>query len=354
MKRNKTIKFYDRYSGEEMQHQMTQSIKEFYNKKSILITGGAGSIGQALTEKLLEFEPKVIRIFDANENALFNLRQKYKGKHEEKLRFLLGDIRNLNRLQYAFKGIDIIFHAAAYKHVLECEYNPLDAVETNINGTANVIQAAINQGIKKVIFTSSDKAANPSNTMGTTKLLAEKLMIAANDYGARTTIFSCCRFGNVVGSSGSVIPLFKKQITEEKRVTITDPTMTRFIITQDKSIDLVLRAGMLSEGGEIFIFKMPVIEINDLADAMIEKYGIASKEIIGRRPGEKLYEEIMTEEEMSRAYEGEDMYAILPLIKEIDYKNYRGYTKVKSIKSSRELKVLSKQEILKLLDQANL
>src|SRR3990172_10852943 len=172
---------------------------------------------------------------------------------------------------------------------------PFSICVKNINGTANVIQAAINQGIKKVIFTSSDKAANPSNTMGTTKLLAEKLMIAANDYGARTTIFSCCRFGNVVGYSGFVITLFKKQITEEKRVTITDPTMTRFIITQDKSIDLVLRAGMLSEGGEIFIFKMPVIEINDLADAMIEKYGIASKEIIGRRPGEKLYEEIMTE-----------------------------------------------------------
>lgn len=330
-------------------------MENFYTNMNILITGGAGSIGQALTEKLLEFEPRVIRILDTNENGLFNLRQKYKGHEaERKLRFLLGDIRNLNRLQYAFKGIDVVFHAASYKHVLECEYNPLDAVETNIYGTTNVIQAAINQNVKKVIFTSSDKAANPSNTMGTTKLLAEKLMIAANDYGARTTIFSCCRFGNVVGSSGSVIPLFKKQIIEDKRITITDPQMTRFIITKDKAIDLLLRTGMLSEGGEVFIFKMPVININDLADAMIGKYGNASKEIIGRKPGEKLYEEIMTEEEMSRAYEGKDMYAILPQIKGIDYKNYAEYTKVKGIKSSREMKVLSKHELLKLLNEANI
>lgn len=330
-------------------------MENFYINKNILITGGAGSIGQSLIEKLLEFDPKVIRILDTNENSLFNLRQKYKGqKTEGNLRFLLGDIRNLDRLQYAFKGIDIVFHAASYKHVLECEYNPLDAVETNVNGTANVIQAAINQNVKKVIFTSSDKAANPSNTMGTTKLLAEKLMIAANDYGAKTTVFSCCRFGNVVGSSGSVIPLFKKQIIEEKRVTLTDPLMTRFIITNDKAIDLVLKAGMLSEGGEVFIFKMPVININDLADAMIEQYNNASKVIIGRKPGEKLYEEIMTEEEMSRAYEGKDMYIILPQIKEIEYKNHGGFTKVKSIKSSREMEVLSRHEILELLKEENL
>lgn len=329
-------------------------MKNFYGNKNILITGGAGSIGESLVDKLLEFEPKVIRIFDTNENALFHLRQKYQGESGKKVRFLLGDIRNLNRLQYAFKDVDIVFHAASYKHVLECEYNPLDAVETNINGTANVIQAAINQNVKKVIFTSSDKAANPSNTMGTTKLLAEKLIIAANNYGAKTTIFSCCRFGNVVGSSGSVIPLFKKQILEDKRLTITDPEMTRFVITKDTAIGLVLKAGILSEGGEIFIFKMPVININDLADYMIEKYGSASKEIIGSKPGEKMYEEIMTEEEASRAHEGKDMYVILPQIKNIEYDNYEKYNKVKTIKSSREMQVLSKQEIFKLLSEADI
>ena len=329
-------------------------MKNFYSNRNILITGGAGSIGESLVDKLLEFEPEVIRILDTNENALFHLRQKYQDESEGKVRFLLGDIRNLNRLQYAFKDIDIVFHTASYKHVLECEYNPLDAVETNINGTANVIQAAISQNVKNVIFTSSDKAANPSNTMGTTKLLAEKLIIAANNYGAKTTIFSCCRFGNVVGSSGSVIPLFKKQILDGKKITITDPEMTRFVITKDTAIDLLLKAGILSEGGEIFTFKMPVVNINDLADHMIEKYGSAPKEVIGRKPGEKMYEDIMTEEEASRAYEGKDMYIILPQIKDIEYNSCKEYHKVQSIKSSREMQVLSKQEIFKLLSEVGI
>ena len=329
-------------------------MKEFYQNKSILITGGAGSVGQALCEKLLNYDPKTIALFDINENALFHLRQKYTKNPGGKIRFLLGDIKNLDRLQYAFKGVDIVIHGASYKHVLECEYNPLDAVETNINGTTNVIQAAINQGVKKVIFTSSDKAANPSNTMGTTKLLAEKLIIAANDYGARTTIFSCCRFGNVVGTSGSVVPLFKKQILENGAITVTDPGMTRFMITQETAIDLVLKAGVLSEGGEIFIFKMPVVKIGDLADAMIQKYGKAKKVIIGKKPGEKMYEEIMTEEEMSRAVEGSEMYVILPQTKTIAFSNYPKYTPVKTIKTSSQMKPLKPAEITQLLAEAGL
>lgn len=329
-------------------------MKNFYQGKSILITGAAGSIGQALTDQLLEYDPKVIRLFDNNENGLFYLRQKYAGEREKKVRFLLGDIRNLNRLQYAFQGIDIVIHAASYKHVTECEYNPLDAVETNILGTANVIQAAIYQHVKKVIFTSSDKAANPSNTMGTTKLLAEKLMIAANDYGARSTVFSCCRFGNVVGTSGSVIPLFKKQILDSNRVTITEPAMTRFMITQKTAIDLVLKAGILSEGGEIFIFKMPVVRIDDLADAMIARYGKATKAVIGKKPGEKMYEEIMTEEEMTRSYEGNDMYIIFPQTQKINYSNYTGYAPVSHIRHSSQLPILSQDEIYTLLDEAGI
>ena len=323
-------------------------MKDFYKGKKILITGGAGYIGQLLTEKVLEFNPKYIRVFDTNENGLFNLRQKY--YDEEKLRFLLGDIRNLNRLQYAFRDIDIVFHTAAYKHVLECEYNPIDAVETNITGTSNVIQAAIEKNVKKVIFTSSDKAANPSNTMGATKLLAEKLMTAANEYSAHATIFACCRFGNVINSSGSVIPLFQEQISNGKKITITDLGMTRFIITKEKAIELVFLSGYLAKGGEIFIFKMPAININDLANAMIEKYsGKVSKEIIGRKPGEKMYEELMTEEEMSRAYEGEDMYIILSQVMDTDYNNYKGYEKVKTVKNSRDSELLTKEEIMRVI-----
>lgn len=179
-------------------------------------------------------------------------------------------------------------------------------------------------------------------------------MISANDYGARTTVFSCCRFGNVVGTNGSVVPLFKKQILESHKVTITDPVMTRFMITQDTAIDLVLKAGILSEGGEIFIFKMPVVRIDDLADAMSSRYGNAEKEIIGKKPGEKMYEEIMTDEEMSRAYEGEDMYVIFPQTKTIDYANYAGYTSVKRIKNSSQMPTLSRQKILQLLDEAGI
>ena len=327
-------------------------MKNFYQNKKILITGAAGSIGIALTDKLLQYDPDVIRLFDNNEAGLFSIRQRYQNPPAKlKVRFLLGDVRNQNRLQYALNGIDIVFHLASYKHVLECEYNPLDAIETNVMGTANVIQAAINHKVQKVIFTSTDKAANPSNTMGTTKLLAEKLMIAANDYGARTTIFSCCRFGNVVGTSGSVIPLFKKQIQEDHKITITDPKMTRFIIKQDTAIDLVLKTGILARGGETFIFKMPVINIGGLAQAMIEKYGYAEKEPIGKKPGEKMYEEVMTEEEMSRAYVGTDMYVIYPQTTQIEFYDTTEYVKVKAIKNSSQMKTLSHNEIHALLEE---
>ncbi len=324
-------------------------MKDFYRDKRILITGGGGYISQLLIEKLLEFEPEVIRALDVNETSLFNLRRKYRHK-EAKLRFLLGDIRDLNRLQHAFRGIDIIFHTASYKHVLECEYNPIDAFETNIRGTSNVIQAAIEKNVQKVIYTSSDKAANPSNTMGVTKLMAEKLMIAANTYSAHSCIFACCRFGNVVRASGSVVPLFEEQILNGERITITDPSMTRFIIPREKAVELVLLSGSLAQGGEIFIFKMPAININDLADALMEKYGQASKEIIGKRAGEKMYEELMTEEEMSRAYEGEDMYIVFSQLVDTDHDSYRGFKKVETVKTSHNTKLLSRQEILRLLE----
>lgn len=324
-------------------------MKDFYQGKQILLTGGAGYIGQLLIEKLLEFTPEVIRVLDVNETALFNLRQKYR-HNQERLRFLLGDIRNLNRLQHAFRDIDIVFHTASYKHVLECEYNPIDAVETNINGTSNVIQVAIEKNVKKVIFTSSDKAANPSNTMGVTKLMAEKLISAANEYGARTTIFASCRFGNVVRASGSVVPLFEEQIMNSKKITITDPNMTRFVISNEKAVKLVLLSGFMARGGEVFIYKMPAININDLADAMTEKYGKASKEIIGRRAGEKMYEELMTEEEMSRAYESEDMYIVFSQLVNVELGNYKGFRQVKTVKNSRDTKLLSKEGILGLLE----
>ncbi len=326
-------------------------MRNFYKGKRVLITGGAGYIGQLLAEKLLEFDPAVIRILDSHENSLFHLRQKYAGTMAKRLRFLLGDIRNLNRLRYAFDSIDIIFHTASYKHVMECEHNPIDAVETNIQGTSNVIQAALENNVGTVVFTSSDKAANPSNTMGTTKLLAEKLMIAANGYrGLHRTKFACCRFGNVVRSSGSVVPLFESQMKKGESITITDPDMTRFLITAEKAVELVLCSGFLAHGGEVFIFKMPALKIGDLANAMMQKYGTVSTTLIGKKAGEKMYEELMTEEEMSRAYEGEDMYIISPLTVTIDQSNYDGFARVKEVHNSRDTRLLTQKQILRFIE----
>ncbi len=329
-------------------------MNEYFKDKTILITGAAGSIGIALIEKLLDFNPTVIRCFDNNENGIFYLREHFPKEIHEKLRFLLGDIKDIERLEYAFRGVDIVFHAASYKHVLECEYNPLDAVNTNILGTANVVRAAINQNVKKVIYTSTDKAANPSNTMGTTKLMAEKVIVAANAYSAGKCVFSCCRFGNVIGTSGSVIPLFIKQITEHGKITITNPLMTRFLITQDTAIALVLQTAIIAEGGEIFIFKMPSVNINDLADVLIDRFGHSEKLVIGKKPGEKLYEEIMTEEESSRSVENDDMYIIYPYLDGYLYTKKGDYKQVTDIKNSSEMQSLSKLEIKSLLSRGGI
>ncbi len=290
----------------------------FIKDKSILVTGGAGSIGSVLVKKLIELDPRVIRIFDNNETGLYDL---YNELQSKKIRPLIGDVRDKERVNRALEGINIVFHASALKHVPLCEYNPFDAIKTNIIGTQNIMDAALDHVIDKVILISTDKAANPTNVMGATKLLAEKLTVSMNYYrGKRNTAFSCVRFGNVLNTRGSVVPLFKKQIEKGGPVTLTDSGMTRFMMTIPKSIDLVFKATELSRGGEIFILKMPALRVKDLAETMIEKfaleYGFEPTEIkikeIGKRPGEKLYEELMTEYEAEYAYENEEMLIILP------------------------------------------
>lgn len=296
----------------------------FLQNKNILITGGTGSLGRELVHKILKYNPKVIRIFDVDETEQFNFQQELK-EHEDVIRYLLGDVRDPERLHRATEGIDIIFHTAALKHVMACEYNPFEAVKTNVLGMQNVIEAAINNNVGKIIFTSSDKAVNPSNTMGTTKLLAEKLMTSANFYkGACDCVFSSVRFGNVMGSRGSVIPLFRKQIEAGGPVTITDPTMTRFMMSMSQAVELVFRSAEMSQGGEVFIFKMPTVNISDLAEVLIAelapRYGHRAEdiklEIIGTKPGEKIYEELMTEDEAFRSLERDDMFIILPQIED--------------------------------------
>jgi len=297
---------------------------DFISNKKILITGGTGSLGRELVLNILQHNPKVIRIFDVDETEQFDFQHELKG-HEKTVRFLLGDVRDKERLNRATEDIDIIFHTAALKHVMACEYNPFEAVKTNIIGMQNVIDAALNNNVGKVIFTSSDKAVNPSNTMGTTKLLAEKLMTAANYYkGARDCVFSSVRFGNVMGSRGSVIPLFRRQIKAGGPVTITDPTMTRFMMSMSQAVELVFRSAEVSQGGEVFIFKMPTVNISDLAEVLIDelapRYGHQPEDInvdtIGIKPGEKMYEELMTDDEAIRSLERDDMFIILPQIED--------------------------------------
>lgn len=288
-----------------------------YKDKKILITGGTGTIGSQLTKRLLEEEPSVIRIFSRDEYKQFEMAQDFRG-YTPQLRFLIGDIRDQQRLIRAMEGIDYVFHCAAMKHVPACEYNPFEAVQTNVVGTQNVIQAAIENKVKKVLFTSTDKAISPTNTYGATKLTAERLISAAELHkGAKSTVFSSVRFGNVMGSRGSVIPLFKKQIIEQRKITITDPNMLRYMMTPSQAIELILKANELALGGEVFVLKMPLIRMGDLAEVVIEQtkeqYGITehiSIEEIGLRPGEKRFEELMTDDEARIARETEEMYVI--------------------------------------------
>jgi UDP-N-acetylglucosamine 4,6-dehydratase len=334
---------------------------EFYKNKTILVTGGAGSIGSEVVRSLIPLKPKAIRVFDNNETALFELEQEL---NCISLRSFIGDMRDKERLARAMENVDIVFHGAALKHVPLCEFNPFDAIKTNVIGTQNLLDVALDEEIEKVIFISTDKAVNPTNVMGTTKLLGERLTISANHYkGNRKTVFSCVRFGNVLGSRGSVVPLFIKQVNEGKALTITDPEMTRFIMSVSRAVELILKAGVLAQGGEIFILKMPALNINDLAEVIIEKYASKKgkksenikKKIIGKRSGEKVFEELMYAHEAENAFENQSMFIIKPQSFEfgpktaISLSNDFKKVKIKEYTSQNQ-KLLTKDEIRKLID----
>jgi UDP-N-acetylglucosamine 4,6-dehydratase/5-epimerase len=340
------------------------SLDTTYKDKTILVTGGAGSIGSELVRTLLDMDPKAIRVLDNNETGLFDLEQELRS---DKIRPLVGDVRDRDRLKRAFEGVDLVFHAAALKHVPLCEFNPFDAVKTNVLGTQNVLDAAIDEGVARFILISTDKAVNPTNVMGATKLLAERLTISANFYkGSRKTVLSCVRFGNVLGSRGSVVPLFKKQIANGNPLTITDPDMTRFIMDIPKAIKLILKAAEIARGGEIFILKMPVIQISDLAEAMAEELSSSDCKIhkkvevqtIGRRAGEKLYEELMTESEAVNAYENDEFIVVIPSnmgSEKNERSMYEGLIKaVPRTYSSKNERLLRKNEIRSMLKGINL
>jgi len=276
--------------------------------KVVLVTGGTGSFGQKFTEAVLqECNPQVIRIFSRGEFLQQEMRRKF--KNDERLRFFIGDVRDRNRLFRAMNGVDIVVHAAALKQVDTCEYNPIEAVRTNIEGTVNVIEAAIDNSVEKVIAISTDKAVNSVNLYGATKLVAEKLLVQGNAYtGARKTRFSCVRYGNVIGSRGSVVPLFFEQ-QRGGVITITDERMSRFWITLEQGVRFVIDCIGRMQGGEIFIPKIPSMRVIDLAAVIAPE---AETRIIGIRPGEKIYEVLLTEEEARHAQEFSDYFVIEP------------------------------------------
>jgi len=280
--------------------------QEIIKDQRILITGGTGSFGKNFAKFLLKnFEPKKVIIFSRDELKQFHLQQEIE---DSRIRFFIGDVRDLSRLQRAFQGVDIVIHAAALKQVPALEYNPFEAVKTNILGTQNVVDAAIDQRVKKTILVSTDKAAHPVNLYGSTKLCAEKLFINGNMYSGGRTKFSVVRYGNVIGSRGSIVDHLLKNPNLPK-VKITHEKMTRFWITLEQAFELVLHSLEDMAGGEIFIPKIPSMNLMDLFEALAPK---AEKEIIGIRPGEKLHEILLTKEEGRHGLEQEKYYIILP------------------------------------------
>jgi UDP-N-acetylglucosamine 4,6-dehydratase len=279
-----------------------------WRNTSILITGGTGSFGRHFTKRMLEeYGPKVIRIYSRDELKQQEMRQTF--NDDDRLRFLIGDVRDPDRLHRAMEGADVVIHAAALKQVPSCEYNPFEAVKTNIYGAKNVIDAAIDVGVKKVIAISTDKAVNPINLYGATKLCAEKMFVQGNAYsGPRGTRFSCVRYGNVVGSRGSVIPLFLEQ-RKNGVITITDERMTRFWITLDEAVEFVIHCLEIMEGGEIFVPKIRSMRIVDLARAIAPECQV---QLIGIRAGEKIHEVLITEEDGRNTIQYNGIYVILP------------------------------------------
>lgn len=279
--------------------------------KVVLVTGGTGSFGTKFTELMLKkYKPKKLIIFSRDEFKQWNMSQKF--NDDPRLRFFIGDVREKERLERAFHGVDIVVHAAALKQIPACEYNPIEAVKTNIFGAENVINAAIDQGVEKVVAMSTDKAVNPVNLYGATKLAADKLFVSGNAYaGSQKTRFSVVRYGNVLGSRGSVVPLFEK-MRETGEVTITDKRMTRFWITLEQGVEFVISCFDMMSGGEIFVPKIPSMKITELADAIAP--GCKHK-IIGIRPGEKLHEVLISEDEARNTVEIKDRFVVMPNFK---------------------------------------
>jgi len=338
------------------------------------VCGGTGSIGSEIVSQLLNYEPKTIRILSNSENELWETSLRFK-EHRDKIRFLLGDIRDFERVKRIVKDVDYVFNAAAVKHVPFSEYNPMEAINVNINGLENIIEACFFYNVKKLIHISTDKAVSPTCVMGATKMLGERLCAARDAAkGSNISTISCVRFGNVLGSRGSIIPLIEEQLRTGNFVTLTDEKMERFIMSISDAAKLVLKSMILAQGGELFVLKMPIVYIKDLLEVLIEilapKYGKDPKSIeikkIGSRLGEKLYEELISPIELEYCFESDDMYVIFPHgngVGSLLYttknvlrnKNLSKYTKLEITElSSLKWERLSKDKIKELLNKLDL
>lgn len=299
----------------------SHDLSTLFKNARILVTGGTGSIGSEIVRQLLKFDPRQIRILSRDEFKQHRLAQEL--HHPPNVRFILGDVRDRDRVGKAMENIDIVFHAAALKHVPACEFNPFEAVKTNVQGTQNVIDKAIYAGASRIVAISTDKAAAPLSVMGATKLLAEKIVTnALYHQGGRATVSSVVRFGNVLASRGSVTDVFQNQIQSGNFVTVTDPQMTRFMMTVQDAVRLVFEAASVMQGSEVFVLKMPVFRLADLAKACVDVFAPKvgknpkdiSVEITGIRPGEKRDELLMTKEEARFALEKETMFILRPYL----------------------------------------
>jgi UDP-N-acetylglucosamine 4,6-dehydratase/5-epimerase len=332
-----------------------------FSGKKILITGGTGSLGQALTKRLLKLDVDTVRIFSRNENKQIEMENSL---NDSRLRFFLGDIRDSSRLVRATDDIDIVFHTAALKHVPKIEYNPSESIKTNVIGSQNVIDACLISNVEKAICVSTDKAVSPLNTYGATKLLMEKLFVTANNYldpKKYQTKFIGLRYGNVVGSSGSVIPKFIELLKNKNEIKITDPEMTRFSITMDEALDFILKATVLGKGSEIFIPKLKSYKIKDVTDALTELIGNYGNEIVGIRPGEKLHETLINKEEMRYAWEFQDLLMLTsplyPMFNpNVINEKYDGIKQIENMESysSDNVEKISKDELKNTFQKLNL
>ncbi|MGG4172081.1 SDR family NAD(P)-dependent oxidoreductase [Bacillus safensis] len=334
-----------------MSNQIETTLKTFFRDKTILVTGGTGSIGRQIVNKLTSCSPKKVIVFSKDDSKQYMMKNEY-ADHPNVV-FALGDVRDASRVKQLVKGVDIIFHAAALKQVPTCEDNPFEAVQTNIIGGQHVIEAALEHEVSHVVNISTDKAVSPTNAMGATKLISEKLFSQANEsIPNQKTRFCSVRFGNVLGSRGSVIPIMLQQLLNEKPLTVTDPHMTRFFMSIEEAVSLTLQAAIMMKGGETFILKMESLQLADLLKAFHEYAAqINAKSpdvlVVGKRPGEKLHEELTFPHEADALFEHEQFYAILPrphlypAFQKVDLTNY----------TSKEAPLITKEKLFHIIEQ---